>query len=75
MSAQDAIAMPQLIGMGDRLMVERGTSMEAMAPALRAMGHEVVLVGAGYKANALERVDGRWVGGADPRSEGVWVAQ
>ena len=75
MSAQDAIAMPQLIGMGDRLMVERGTSMEAMAPALRAMGHEVIVVAPGYKANALERVRGRWVGGADPRSEGVWVAQ
>jgi gamma-glutamyltranspeptidase/glutathione hydrolase len=75
MSAQEAIAMPQLIGMGDRLMVERGTSLEAMVPALQAMGHEVVVVPGGYKANAIERVGGRWVGGADPRSEGVWVAQ
>ena len=75
MSAQDAIAMPQLIGMGDRLTVERGTSLEAMAPALRTMGHEVDIVAPGYKANALERVSGRWVGAADPRSEGVWVAQ
>jgi gamma-glutamyltranspeptidase/glutathione hydrolase len=75
MSAQDAIAMPQLIGMGDRLTVERGTSLEAMAPALRTMGHEVDVVAPGYKANALERVGGRWVGAADPRSEGDWVAQ
>lgn len=75
MSAQDAIAMPQLIGMGDRLTVERGTSLEAMVPALRALGHEVAIVAPGYKANALEWVGGRWVGAADPRSEGVWVAQ
>ena len=75
MPAQQAIAMPQLIGMGDQLTVERGTSLEAMIPALQAMGHRVVAASPGYKANAVERVGGRWVGGADPRSEGTWVAQ
>ena len=44
-------------------------------PQLRAMGHQIVLVGSGYKANAIERVDGRWIGAADPRSEGTWLAQ
>ncbi len=75
LSAQEAIALPQILGIGDRIMVERETSLEAMMPALRAMGHEVVAVPPGYKANALERVGGRWVGGADPRSEGNWTAQ
>jgi gamma-glutamyltranspeptidase/glutathione hydrolase len=75
MSAQDAIAMPQIMGLGDRVTIERGTSLEAMIPQLQALGQTTVLVEPGYKANAIERVGGRWVGGADPRSEGVWVAE
>ena len=43
--------------------------------SIRNGDSEVVVVGPGYKANAIERVNGRWVGAADPRSEGVWVAQ
>jgi gamma-glutamyltranspeptidase/glutathione hydrolase len=30
---------------------------------------------AGFKANAIEWVGGRWVGAADPRSEGAAVSQ
>ena len=75
LSAQDAIALPQIIGMGDRVTIERGTSLEAMMPALQALGQNVFIVDPGYKANAIERVHGRWVGAADPRSEGSWVAQ
>jgi len=75
MSAAEAIALPQLIGYGDRVTIERGTRLEAMAPALRAMGHDVVLVEGGYKANALERADGGWRGAADPRSEGVALVE
>lgn len=75
MSAQEAIALPQILGMGDRVMVERGTSLEAMIPALTAMGQQVAATDTGFKANAIERVNGQWVGGADPRSEGVWLAQ
>lgn len=75
LSAQDAIALPQIMGWGNRVTIERGTWLETMVPQLRAMGHQIVLVGSGYKANAIERVNGRWVGAADPRSEGTWVAQ
>jgi gamma-glutamyltranspeptidase/glutathione hydrolase len=75
MSAQEAIAMPQILGMGDRVLVERGTALEAMTPALTAMGHRVTPVDSGFKANAIERVNGRWVGAADPRSEGTWLPQ
>src|SRR4051812_30306254 len=75
LSAQDSIALPQIMGWGNRVTVERGTWLEAMVPQLQAMGHEVVVVAPGYKANAIERVNGRWVGAADPRSEGTWVAQ
>jgi gamma-glutamyltranspeptidase/glutathione hydrolase len=75
LSAQDAIALPQIMGWGNRVTVERGTWLEAMVPQLQAMGHEITIVAPGYKANAIERVNGRWIGAADPRSEGTWVAQ
>ena len=75
LSAQEAIAMPQLVAIGDRVTVERGTWLEAMVPQLRALGHEVMAVDPGYKANAIEWVDGRWVGAADPRSEGAALSE
>ena len=75
LTAQDAIALPQVMGIGNQLRLERGTSAEAMAPALRALGHNVVIVEPGFKANAIERVNGRWAGAADPRSEGAAVSQ
>ena len=75
MSAQEAIAQPLAIGMGDRLLIEKGTALEALAPALTAMGHQVLVMPMGLKANAVERVNGRLVGAADPRSEGVALAE
>jgi gamma-glutamyltranspeptidase / glutathione hydrolase len=75
LSAQEAIALPQIMGLGDRVTIERGTALEAMVPALQALGQSTMVVEPGYKANAIERVAGRWIGAADPRSEGTWVAQ
>jgi gamma-glutamyltranspeptidase/glutathione hydrolase len=75
LTAQEAIALPTMIGIGDQLRVERGTGLEGMGPALTAMGHRIVPVEPGFKANAVERVAGGWRGAADPRSEGVALAQ
>jgi len=46
-----------------------------MMPQLQKLGHQVKSIPPGYKANAIEAVNGRWVGAADPRSEGAAVAQ
>ncbi|WP_230279534.1 gamma-glutamyltransferase [Croceicoccus sp. Ery15] len=74
LSAQDAIALPFLYAPGDTLMVEEGTELEAMLPAFRALGHDDATTMPGrLKANAVEWVDGRPVGAADPRSEGAMV--
>ena len=47
----------------------------AMVPALRALGERVQVAPLGLKANAVEWVGGRWVGAADPRSEGVAIGE
>jgi gamma-glutamyltranspeptidase/glutathione hydrolase len=75
LTAQDAIALPVLFAPGDIVFVEQGTSLEPMIPALRALGHKVEAREPGFKANAIEWRAGRWVGAADPRSEGAAVAE
>jgi gamma-glutamyltranspeptidase/glutathione hydrolase len=74
MSAQDAIALGLIYTPGPGGVVEQGTQLEPMLPALAQLGERLRPVPLGLKANAVERVGGRWVGGADPRSEGVAMA-
>ena len=71
MSAQDAIAMGLLYAPSKGGTLEQGTELEALAPQLQALGETLRTAPLGLKANAIERVDGRWIGAADPRSEGV----
>jgi gamma-glutamyltranspeptidase/glutathione hydrolase len=71
MSAQDAIGMGLIFSPGGTAVAEKATQAEAMVPALQALGERIVVAPLGLKANAIEMVDGHWVGAADPRSEGV----
>ena len=75
LTAQQAIALPMIFAPGDSIYVERGTYLEAMIPQLQALGEQVKPMPAGFKANAIEWVNGRWAGAADPRSEGAAVSQ
>ena len=75
LTAQQALALPVLYAPEDTIYLERGTSAEAMVPALTALGHKVQVRPPGFKANAIEWRDGRWQGAADPRSEGTAIAQ
>jgi gamma-glutamyltranspeptidase/glutathione hydrolase len=74
--AQDALALPVVFAPGDTLYYEPGTILENMVPAFRALGHSKVEPrDPSFKANAIEWRGGRWLGAADPRSEGRAVAQ
>ena len=75
MPAQQAIALGLVYAPGRIALLEQGTQLEAMAPALRDLGETVRVMPMGLKANAIERVGGRWVGAADPRSEGVAMGE
>ncbi|MDQ3478533.1 MAG: gamma-glutamyltransferase [Pseudomonadota bacterium] len=76
MGAQQALALPVIFAPGDTVFVERGSSHEAMISALRALGHaKVEARPPSFKANAIQWSGGRWVGAADPRSDGAAVAQ
>ena len=72
LSAQDSIALGFEFFDRDGLVLEQGTSLEALKAPLEMMGHKVSISRFGLKANAAERTaDGHWVGAADPRSPGV----
>jgi gamma-glutamyltranspeptidase/glutathione hydrolase len=56
--------------------VDQGSALEAMIPALQALGHaQVGARGLPLKTNGAERTAAGWVGAADPRSEGVAITE
>ena len=71
LSAKDAIVLPNIYFGGEAILVEAGTSLDAMRGALAALGRTVVASDLGSKVNAVERTPTGWRGEADPRSEGV----
>ena len=76
LTAQQAIALPVLFAPGQAVIIEQGTRLEAMIPALNALGHtNVQMRTMPLKANAIELIDGKISGAADPRSEGAAVGE
>jgi gamma-glutamyltranspeptidase/glutathione hydrolase len=72
----DALALPVLFSPGDTVMVEKGSRLEAMIPALTALGHQGIRAAElPLKTNAIAVVDGKLDGAADPRSEGRAIGQ
>jgi gamma-glutamyltranspeptidase/glutathione hydrolase len=73
LSVQDAIALPTIYISNDLVIIEKspqGEPLSAMIPALEKLGHRTTFAAMPLKANGLERINGGWRGGADPRSEG-----
>ncbi len=76
LSAQDAIDLPNIFFGGGALLVEKGGMMDDLAPDISRLGQPANAVPLASKLNAIERLpDSRWRGAADPRSEGVALAQ
>lgn len=77
LTAQEAIALPLIYAPGgNTVVVEQGSRLEALVPALSALGHpEVRAAGLPLKANAVEAIEGALSGGADPRSEGTVILE
>jgi gamma-glutamyltranspeptidase/glutathione hydrolase len=61
---------------GDTVTVEKGTALEALIPALKALGHaKVAAYDLPLKANAIAVTPTGLAGAGDPRSEGVAIVQ
>jgi gamma-glutamyltranspeptidase/glutathione hydrolase len=73
--AQEAIALPNIFFNAEATLVEKDTFLAEMGPALARINGTVTPANLGSKVNAAERVGEAWRGAADPRSEGVALAQ
>ena len=71
-----ALALPLIFAPGDSASIEQGSTLEAMIPALTALGRKDIRVRElPLKTNAIAIVGGQAVGAADPRSEGAAIAE
>jgi len=69
LGAQEALALPFAMSFGEMLLIEQGSTIEAMRGELEALGHTGIRLGpAPIKANALgRRADGTWEVATEPR--------
>lgn len=70
----DAIAQPRQLNLNSPTRLEKSTVNDALAPLLTAMGHSVtVVMGEGSGLHGIKKVKGGYIGGADPRRDGVVI--
>ena len=68
---QRAIDLPNFGSGNGPTELEANTSAAALAPKLRALGHEVSVMDHTSGLHAIVRTKRGWIGGADPRREGT----
>lgn len=71
LSPQAAIDLPHFGSTGGPLLLERGRYPRATLDALQARGHRVSEIEMTSGLQVLQRGRGGWLGGADPRREGI----
>jgi gamma-glutamyltranspeptidase/glutathione hydrolase len=71
LSMPGAAAAPRHVNMNGPTLIERGTPLEMLAPALTAMGHQARAIPFDSGVNGIRRVNGGYEAGADPRREGA----
>ena len=72
---RQAIAAPNMGSRNRETEIERGSSLEGVAAALRALGHPVAAVSLVSGTQGIMRTPGGPAGGADPRREGVAMGE
>jgi gamma-glutamyltranspeptidase/glutathione hydrolase len=74
LSPEKAIALPRQLNLNGPTRLEKAPSNEALVAGLRAMGHDVAVQnGEGSGLHGIRRIRGGYVGGADPRRDGVVI--
>ncbi|MGA9794942.1 MAG: gamma-glutamyltransferase [Rhizomicrobium sp.] len=68
---QKAAGEPHFINLNSPTILEKDTQLSALVPQLTAMGHVVKYYELESGLNIVERVKGGYIGGSDPRRDGV----
>ncbi len=75
LNIQQAINMPKVTNRNDYTALEKGTAAEKLKAPLEALGHKVKVIDLNSGLHGIQIKDGTYIGGADPRREGVAVGQ
>jgi gamma-glutamyltranspeptidase/glutathione hydrolase len=72
LTPQQTAALPHLANLNSPTLLEKGTALEALTPQLTAMGHTVATPSVEKSGlNIVASTKGGYIGGADPRRDGV----
>ncbi len=69
--ADQAIALPNIYFGGDGTLIENTAEGQKLAGELTQFGRPAISSDLGSKVNAAQKINGTWVGAADPRGEGT----
>lgn len=70
---QQAINLPKVTNRNDYTALEKGTDAELLKSQFESWGHNVKVIDLNSGLHGIELKDGKLIGGADPRREGVAV--
>jgi gamma-glutamyltranspeptidase/glutathione hydrolase len=68
---QAAVTLPNFGSRNGPTELEKGTGVAALAAKLDAIGHDTVLTGSNGGAQVIVRTRTGWIGGSDPRRDGI----
>jgi gamma-glutamyltranspeptidase/glutathione hydrolase len=72
---QAAVSLPRIVNRNGKTDLEQGTAAESLKAPLEALGHEVNIRALNTGQHAIAVEDGKLIGGADPRREGLAVGR
>ncbi|MFT7096843.1 MAG: gamma-glutamyltranspeptidase/glutathione hydrolase [Glaciecola sp.] len=75
MDIQEAINAPRTTNRNDYTALEKGTILPKLQVELEMQGHDVRVLDLNSGLHGIQLIDGKLIGGADPRREGVAVGR
>lgn len=75
LDVQDAIDFPRITNRNDVTSLEKGTHLSTLESGLENLGHTVRVVDLNSGLHGIQIKDGKLLGGADPRREGIAAGQ
>lgn len=74
LNVQEAINLPKYTNRNDYTAIEKGTDLEKLAEILKSKGHsKLKIIDLNSGLHGIQIKDGKLIGGADPRREGIAV--
>ncbi len=75
LNIQEAISFPNFASLDHPIDLEADTFLTGLAPELEALGNGIRIIPLTSGSQGIQCVDGKFIGGADPRREGEAVGQ